>query len=206
MPWTFSAARRTGPRFADKSVPWHYPFVMFLSTIPAGLLLLGFAGVFGRDAQTQMPGGDGKLQLVLAATVFPLLLFAVPGVAVYDGERLFLVSFPLFAIAIGLGSAMVWRWLRLQWNAQLAAIALAVFLLLQTVGLWTLRPCNLSYYNLLIGGPSGASQLGMETNYWGDSLTRSLWNEVAQTVPKGSTVHVTPVLHPLQLVFLESQL
>jgi hypothetical protein len=46
----------------------------------------------------------------------------------------------------------------------------------------------------------------MEANYWGDSLTRSLWEEVAQAVPNGGTVHITPVLHPLQLAFLESQL
>ncbi len=195
-----------GERFADKSVPWHYPFVMFLSTIPAGLLLLGFAGIFGRDAQSQKPEGDGKLQLVLAATLFPLLLFAVPGVAVYDGERLFLVSYPLLAVAIGRGAMIAWRWLHLHWNGTLARVALTGFLLLQSLGLWTTSPCYLSYYNLLIGGMPGAERLGMETNYWGDSLTRSFWNDIARAVPKGSTVHVTPVLHPLQLAFLENQL
>jgi hypothetical protein len=179
---------------------------MFLTTIPAGLLLLGFCGIFGRDAQSEVSDTDGRRQLIVAAGLFPLLLFAVPGVAVYDAERLFLVSFPLFAICIGLGAAMVWRWLCLQWPVGFAAIGLLVFLLLQTIGIWTVTPNYLSYHNLLIGGMPGAQQLGMETNYWGDALTRSLWEEVSRQVPEGSTVHVTPVLHPLQLTFLENQL
>lgn len=195
-----------GERYADVNVPWHYPFVMFLTTIPVGLLLLGFCGIFGRETRSPAQGGDGRLPLLVAAGMFPLVLFAVPGVAVYDGERLFLVSFPLFAIPIGLGTAMVWRWLTLRWNAGRRTLVLMGFLLLQTVGLWTLSPCYLSYYNLLIGGVPGGNELGMETNSWGDSLTRTLWEEVVRTVPKGSTVHVTPVVHPLQLAFLDSQL
>ena len=69
-----------------------------------------------------------------------------------------------------------------------------------------MRPCYLSYYNLDIGGLPGAERLGMEIDYWGESLTRELWDEVLKTVPAGGTVHVTPVVHPLQLTFLESQL
>jgi hypothetical protein len=174
--------------------------------MPLGLLLLGFGGFAGRDSHHPSLRRDGKMQLVLASCLFPLLLFAVPGVAVYDGERLFLVSSPMWAIAIGRGAALVWDWLKTRINAKLAGVACIGFLLAQGYGLWAMNPCYLSYYNLAIRGLPGAEQRGLETTYWGDSLTRDIWDHIAQTVPEGGIVHVTPVLHPLQLSFLESQL
>lgn len=41
----------------------------------------------------------------------PLILFSMPGVAVYDGVRLFLVSFPAWAVFAGLGGALLYEWL-----------------------------------------------------------------------------------------------
>ena len=195
-----------GEKFTDTQTPWHYPFVMFLATIPVGLLFWGAWGIAGRDEEKDGLFDDGRMQLVLAASFFPLLLFAIPGVAVYDGARLFLVSFPLFAIAAGRGAACCWTWLRKRLALKAAAGITLVFLAFQSYGLWATSPCYLNYYNLLLGGLSGADEKGMETNYWGDALTRDFWNEVAEAVPAGSTVHVTPVLHPLQLEFLKSQL
>ena len=90
----------TGQAWADKDVPWHYPFVMFAVTVPVGLHLLGLVGLMQPKSAWRQP----REQLVLAATVFPLMLFALPGVAVYDGERLFLVSYPLWAMFIGRGA------------------------------------------------------------------------------------------------------
>ena len=34
-----------GQRYADTDVPWHYPAVMFLTSVPVGLQLLGVAGL-----------------------------------------------------------------------------------------------------------------------------------------------------------------
>ena len=101
-----------GERFADVRVPWHYPFVFFLTTIPVALLVWGFFGAAGRDDQKRFHVRDGKYQLILAAAVFPLVVFAIPGVAVYDGARLFLVSFPLWSIVISRGVVMTWQWLQ----------------------------------------------------------------------------------------------
>ena len=41
--------------------------------------------------------------------------------------------------------------------------------------------------------------LSFEPTYWGDSITRSLHQQIVEYVPVGATVHVAPVLHPLQL-------
>ena len=194
-----------GERFADVHTPWHYPFVLFFTTIPVGLLVWGFCGVGGRDDQKRRHLRDGKFQLILAAALFPLIVFAVPGMAVYDGARLFLVSFPLWSIAIGRGMVMTWRWFQNRTGGKIATAVFAGIFLLQSYGLWVMSPCYLSYYNLLIGGLPGAGRLGMEIDYWGESLTRDFRDEAIKTVPQNSTVHVTPVLHPLQLLFLESQ-
>jgi hypothetical protein len=179
---------------------------MFLTTMPVGLVLLGFWGFAARDTQHHTLRRDGKLQLILAAALFPLVLFALPGVAVYDGSRLFLVSYPMWAIAIGRGTAVTWQWLTAHVNTKLAGVVFAGFFLFQGYGIWAISPCYLSYYNLLIGGLAGAEKLGMETNYWGDCLSRDFWDDVASGVPAGSTVHVTPVLHLLQLSFMQGQL
>ncbi len=201
-----------GERFADTQVPWHYPFVMFLITMPIGWLVLGVAGFATRDfrdfrdSRSRTLRRDGRLQLVLAAGLLPLVLFAVPGIAVYDGIRLFLVACPMWAIAVGRGAELGWRWLSRYIGRTAAGVVLGTVFLLHAYELWIVRPVYLSYYSIAVGGLPRAEAWGMEINYWGDSLTRPLWDEVASTVPEGGTVHVSPVLHPLQLTFLESQL
>jgi hypothetical protein len=193
-----------GQVWADKEAPWHYPFVMFAVTVPIGLHLLGLLSLFGRGSILRQP----REQLVFAATVFPLILFALPGVAVYDGERLFLVSYPLWGVFIGKGASLAWNWLeqkvhdgrfRALANVRVRVATAVLFFAAQAIGLVTTHPCQLSYYNLLVGGLSGAERLGFERTYWGDSFTRRLLTEVAAAVPKGSTIAVSPVLHQFQL-------
>ena len=193
-----------GQAWADKDVPWHYPFVMFAVTVPVGLHLLGLVGLMQPKRAWRQP----REQLVLAAAVFPLILFALPGVAVYDGERLFLVSYPLWAMFIGRGADYVWKWLESQahghrfrsFSNRYVRVSIAViFLAAQGTGLVVTHPCQLSYYNLLVGGSAGADRLGFERTYWGDSVTRSFLTKVADVVPEGSTIAVAPVLHQFQL-------
>lgn len=195
-----------GQRFVDTQAPWHYPFVMFLITMPVGFVFWGLCGFAGRDSESKSLREDARRQLILAAAVLPLILFAIPGVAVYDGVRLFLISYPLWAIAVGRGAVITWQWLS-DWAGKKLAIPVTLAILVSPLyGLWATGPLYLNYYSEAVGGLWGADRLGMETNYWGDGLTRDFWEEVAETVSPGGTVHVTPVLHPLQLAFMQSQL
>ena len=230
-----------GRVFADKEVPWHYPFVMFAVTVPIGLHMLGLLGTFGRKVAgtegqriPQTAGGspakdvekpsrsgafcpsppgfealDGwrnpAVQLLLACLIFPLLVFAVPGVAVYDGARLFLVSFPLWAVLIGRGGGIAWNWLREKSSPRIATLAVTLFLAGQAYAIITHRPVYLSYYNLLVGGLAGAERLGFEPTYWGDSVTSDLLGAAAEAVPEGGTLAVAPVLHQFQLDDLLTQ-
>jgi hypothetical protein len=223
-----------GERVADRDVAWHYPWVLFLITVPPGLQLFAAAGVlrFGKEFQRRP-----ELTLLLGSVMAPLILFSMPGVAVYDGVRLFLVSFPGWAVFAGLGGALLYEWLatelallpkagagkatskpqpekptavRLADRLKLTrvrhpGIILAAVFCGQAMGLVWTHPYQLSYYNAFVGGPNGAEKLGFETTYWGDSLSRSLLLEVARRVPDGSTIDLAPTLHPFQVDVVQSQ-
>lgn len=184
-----------GQVLADRDVPWHYPWVMFLATVPIGLHVLGGAGVFG----PQFPAWKGpRERLLLACLVFPLLVFSVPGVAVYDGERLFSTVFPLWAVFIGRGAAASRNWLSARRSPRVAYLSVGVLLAAQAYGLFAMAPCWLSYYNLAVGGLRGAAKLGLEVSYWGDGVTRTLLKETAEKVPAGESIAVAPVLYDAQ--------
>ena len=128
--------------------------------------------------------------------LFPLVLFSLPRVSVYDGARLFLVVFPLWAIFIGRGGAIAYDKLREKLSPRVAVTVAACFLAGQAWGLVGTWPCFLSYYNIGLGGLRGAERLGMEIDYWGEGVTRDFLEQVVASVPEGAHIDVTPVLLP----------
>jgi len=185
-----------GTRYTDRNHPWHYCAVLFLTTVPIGLQALGGVGVFAGRTRMRFARHE---QLVLGAMLFPLCLFSVPRIAVYDGARLFLVAFPLWAIFIGRGGSLAWDWLRRRVSRRGALAIATLFLAAQSWGLVAVWPCFLSSYNLAVGGLSGAHRLGLELDYWGASLTRDLLERTAEKVPEGAEIDCAPVLHGFQL-------
>ena len=192
-----------GTPYTDRSVPWHYPLVMFATTIPIGLLLLGAMGV--RTGLATGCADRCRNGFLLTWIVVPLVVFAVPAVAVYDGARLFLVAFPVWGVFVGTGADAVLRWLRARISPRAATALVSGVFVLQGIGLVLYAPCFLSYYNAAVGGLRGADALGFERTYWGDSVTRHLLRETAQSIPKGSRVSVAPMLHQFQLLALTEQ-
>jgi hypothetical protein len=185
-----------GTRYTDRNHPWHYCAVLFLTTVPIGLQALGGVGVFAGRTRMRFARHE---QLVLGAMLFPLCLFSVPRVAVYDGARLFLVAFPVWAIFIGRGGSLAWDWLRRRVSRRGALAIATLFLAAQSWGLVAVWPCFLSSYNLAVGGLSGAHRLGLELDYWGASLTRDLLERTAEKVTEGADIDCAPVLHGFQL-------
>ena len=224
-----------GARWADHAVPWHYPWVLFAVTVPVCLQLLGAVGLWGpvasnsggrpsasdtstvggtpstestdrRGSQTVCRTKPGACEYLLAVCIVcGLLVFSIPGVAVYDGARLFLVVFPLWAVLIGRGAAVLAGWLATHWSRRAPGLVLIPLLAAQTYGLVQMRPCYLSYYNLTLGGLSGATGRGFEVSYWGDGLIRPLIDELVATVPSGAVVDFVPVAHPFLLPDLVQQ-
>lgn len=198
-----------GTKYPDVAVPWHYPWVMTATTIPAVILVLGpLSFVFRKDISLESPTKDqGRgtkdiLWLFLGMTLFPLVVFSLPKVAVYDCERLFLTVFPFWAMLSGIGAAAVLQHIA---SVRIRNLILVVVLGSLLVNLALFQPCYLSFYNILVGRTAGAERLGLEITYWGDSVTRTLLNELVLDIPAGSTVQVAPVLHQFQLDDLRRQ-
>src|SRR5205823_1826701 len=121
-----------GEVFADRDVPWHYPWVMFLATVPIGLLLLGVWGLRRTDSKVRF----ASRECLLAGTiVVPLCIFSIPGVPVYDGERLFSFVFPLWAVLIGRGAEKARLWLAARCSPRIVTCSLAAFFAGQGYGL-----------------------------------------------------------------------
>lgn len=206
-----------GTKYTDKDVPWHYPFVIFGLTVPVALHLLGIYSLF-QIARRKVPDVDAlTLDLILPSRardflllgwlVFPLILFALPGIAVYDCERLFLTSFPIWAMFIGRGFAALWTQVQQISRSQIWPNAICAGLLIQAgAPLYYMAPCHLCYYNevasLVLGG---ADPAGLDVDYWGVGVTRSLLKRIVELTPKDAQLTVTPTLHHLQADDLRRQ-
>ena len=194
-----------GVQYADTGVPWHYPFLMSAATVPLGWLILSGLGVaqsFRSWRAAQREDGDttpvsaSASLLVLLTIGFVLVFFALPGIPVYDGVRLFLVVFPLFAVLVGYGAQVFYSFCverKLRW---LCALFLTIACLIPAWSMASIHPLQLSYYSFSVGGLRGAERLGLERTYWRDSVTRSFARDVAEAVPRGATIDLAPVLHP----------
>ena len=183
-------------------VPWHYPFVMFAVTVPVGLQFLGLLGLCAKPAGRAW---DGPHQVVLACAFFPIILFSLPMISVYDGVRLFLTALPLWAITVGRGGAVAWDWLSQKTGGAATLIWISVFVAAPIVSMAALHPCQLSYYSFGVMSLRGADELGFEPTYWGDSIHRDFQKQIVQEVPEGSQIGLVPVLHQHQIAALKTQ-
>ncbi|MEO6808968.1 MAG: glycosyltransferase family 39 protein [Isosphaeraceae bacterium] len=180
-----------GQVYADRDVPWHYPWVYFAVTVPVGLHLLGVNGLI---RAWRLRKAD-PFPLLLTAPIGMFLALFSTNVPVYDGERLFLVVFPFWALLIGLGFQVIWTWLA---GRRWCRAALIGFVLAQGWGVVSTHPFGLSYFNILIGGLPGAERLGLELTYWGDAIDPVLLDNLARRTQPGEVVALVPTLHHLQ--------
>ena len=191
-----------GERFADRDVPWHYPLLMLTITTPLTYVLAGLFGAFAVEEKTQLRWVKTRRgSLILFSVLFTLFAFSLPGIANYDGIRLFLVVTPLLAIVIGYGFASILEAMGTR-NFPVALLGVLLALLFPIYNSINLHPCQLSYYTQAVGGLSEADRLGFEKTYWGDSVTPDFLRKAMSHMPEGATLDVAPVLHPLQLEFL----
>jgi 4-amino-4-deoxy-L-arabinose transferase-like glycosyltransferase len=200
-----------GQRYTDKAVPWHFPFVMTLISLPAWTVV----GLLIRAAKKSF---DRTEHLLLLCILFPLIVFAVPGVPVYDGTRLFLIVMPPMAMLAGRGFAL---WLAARRPLQTlptsplsteslstatgtvrAAWQVVVCWALISIAplFWILQPLAISQYGVLAGGNRGAAWMGMEAGYWSDALNSDFWSQV----PEDCDLLVAPVSYQFQLNAIEA--
>lgn len=209
-----------GQKYADKQVPWHYPFVMFAVTVPVVLHAFGLIGLLHRSTARKFAAESNSAQqsatpdstrlengsstnrdlLLMGCSLFPLVLFAVPSIAVYDGERLFLTSFPLWSLFVGRGVCVAFNRLTVLTSSIWAAATIISLMTAPTVwSLISMSPYHLCYYNSIFQwSPELVEKAGFEVDYWGVSVTRSLLERVVQVVPEGANVALLPTLHQFQ--------
>ncbi len=180
--------------------PWHYPVVMMGAVVPAGLLVMAVMGIASvvRDEQATSTGW-----LLVLSTVGPMLPFLLGLVAAYDGERLFLSSFPFMAVLAGRGFLrtrdglwrLLWRW-RPRLTARRDSTVLHSLLTVALAGgvfvppatsIARVHPYELAYYSELVGGIQGAARLGFETTFWADGYQGTL-EYINASASAGATV------------------
>jgi len=179
-----------GHTYTKPFAPWHYPLVMTLITVPTGQVA---AAVVGVAANARAFVREPVKALIALNLCVILGLMCLPGVPKYDGVRLFMPAFPFVACLAGLGLARIWDALAVRWPPRWAAAAVAAFMAVQIVPLAAIHPYELSYYSALVGGLRGAHKLGMETTYWGDTVTSDVLDYVNARCPKGGKVCFFPI-------------
>lgn len=192
--------------------PWYLPPAMVGITTPVPLLILGPIGVFlkGRPQRTT----DTALRLVtcdwtglhLLGLFVVLGYYMLPLTPIHDQERLLLPAFVHLAVLAGDGFATLCSMLGVGAHGcapkahgcapsssprhALGPVLAALLLLPGLLGILHLHPFELSYYNELIGGLSGAQRLGMETTYFASTYGYFLpWLD---RLPAGSRLWVMP--------------
>jgi len=184
-----------GEQFRDRAVPWHYPFVITVVTIPVHATLCALLRCLQRKR-------DPVDLLLVLSIIVPLTVFALPGTPVYDGTRLFLFVMPAIALLAGRGITGVCRTVASRRDsggiALVKRIAGTVFLFLlladYALSVLALGPMAADEYNSLVKRPDSSAPT-FESCYWGLALNGDFWKQV----PKESTVYVAPVLHQVLL-------
>ncbi len=171
------------------SLPWYNTVVWTAITVPLLALALGLVGI-GHLIAGRLRDRTGTLLLLCWG--FLMTLKALPNAPGHDGERLFLPAFAFLAALSGVGLFAMGEFLRRQNRPRLARLAVPSLGLL-TLGAsaddtWRFHPVQLSYYNTLIGGLSGAASAGLEPTYYWDALTPEVRRWINENTPPGDSV------------------
>lgn len=184
-----------GGHFYNYRGPWYYPFVIFLITTPLLHLACLFAGValIVKEVHARW---EIKTGLLVAGLATPFVILALPLSPANDGIRYLLPAFPFALCFMTRGILNGWRYLtggpapvKMGLAARCTVAAAGIALLgadLHSPGRYP--PFELSYYNLLVGGISGAHRKGYETTYWWEILDPRALEEVNRRC-KGATVY-----------------
>jgi len=182
-----------GKQYPNESsgVPWHYVWVFFFVTVPVGIHA---AAICGLRPLWRLGNDLPSARLLLLQIVVVLGFFTLP-VGKYDGERLFLMIFPMWTIVAGCGVAWGVDVMSRYVPQAFAVVAATLFIATQFVGVVSLHPYQLSYYNTAIGGLPGAQRLGLEATYWGDTVNNEILDVLAERANRGDEAVLIPSLY-----------
>lgn len=175
------------------SPPWYYALLMIALTTPLPTLLLLLTGT----AALVRPGPARPL-LVLFSLNIPVMLGVtmLPGAPIHDGLRQFICVFPFAALLCAAGFAMLRdravSWCGPRLGRLCTGALLVVCLAWPALETARIHPFELSYYNRLIGGISGAWKQGMEVTYWFDAINAPMRARL-NSLPRDAVVSIWPM-------------
>jgi len=176
--------------------PWHAPFVYAFYTVPLVVIILGLAGMYygfkqltPNNLKTFSHGAGSRRDyaLLMAANVaFCIAIVAFPNGPKYGGVKLFQPLYPCFAVLAGFGFQVLLEKLSVLYpmiknKMNHVAVALTILLILPgAIGMIRVYPYMLSYYNSLAGNLPGATETGMERQYYDVNYPSMVefWNEL----------------------------
>ena len=193
-------------KFYNYRAPFYYPFTMFFITTPVLHLLFLVSGLFF-SLKRLKHHFDRRTFLILTGMFVPFLILTLPISPAHDGIRYLLPAFPFAACFMTTGLETLWRRLRGYSNVSLpgrsvrwvfACLAL-LFLALDAKAPTRIPPFELSYYNFLVGGLSGAHARGYETTYWLEVVNGDVLKSLNRLVGEASVYFpLSPTDHYLK--------
>jgi hypothetical protein len=150
------------------------------------------------------PGADvdrAPGAFLLAQTLGPLAVLAVPSTPIFGGVKHFMTAMPYLAVLAGIGVARLIPVLRgalpaARARLRLAAPAVLAALVCLPAVVETRRshPDGLSHYNLLAGGFAGGASLGMNRQFWGYAVLPML-DDINRDTPANRAMYWHDVIH-----------
>ncbi|MBN1476699.1 glycosyltransferase family 39 protein [Candidatus Sumerlaeota bacterium] len=171
--------------YGEVNAPMIYPLEMIAVTTPLWTLLLV---VIGLAVCWRRRDDDGRFTLFALLALIPLAVASMPGTPRYDGARLFFPVLAPMALLAGLGVAAIRdRFRSPRWRLG-AVAAMGVLLTLPSLwGILRIHPCELSFFNLAVGGIRGASDRGYEMTWWCEAVNEPVIAHL-NSLPEGSTI------------------
>ncbi|MFC1579322.1 hypothetical protein ACFL4N_00245 [Thermodesulfobacteriota bacterium] len=183
-----------GGHFYNYRGPWYYSLVIFTITTP----LLHLTALFTGLALLFKHGRRGtpiKTVLLLVGLTTPFLLLILPLSPAHDGIRYLLSAFPFAVCFMAGGLLKVWQYVTRKSQGGKAGVTRCI-VAVAALGLFAadihsparFPPFELSYYNQLVGGISGAHERGYETTYWWEILNHRALEKI-NGFCKGASVY-----------------
>ena len=137
----------------EYTLPWHNAWVLLGITVPVTILVAGVIGIvwgLGQIRRDRLP-----LYFLVHFLTLPVLRM-LPSTPAHDGVRLFLPTFFFLAAFAGWGTVALGRAIdrKAKWpQGRIAPVITTAVLGPAALSLVLIHPFELSYFNMLIGGP-----------------------------------------------------
>ncbi len=204
-----------GTTYFRPPMPFSYPWVTTLFTLPVTTVVLGVLGIALRArallppglANRLWPGGEVSPDrqrtdvLLFGCLVTPMLVIAMPWTPIFGGTKHFIAGWAMLAIFAGVPFVHVARALRetlaprSRAGSRVVRVAAAAVLLAPAaVDTVHSHPFGLSFYGWAAGGVAGGADYGMNRQFWGFT-TGSVAPWLNEHAPQGASVWPCDTTH-----------